>query len=230
MQQIKPFSDARLDGNCVYCGSYPKTKDHVPSKILLDKPYPENLPAVSSCLKCNNSFSKDEEYFACALECASCGSVIIEDLGREKIKKTLTYNKKLYERIRSAFSIEEGLVIEKERFENVLVKNARGHLVFENSEIEYSQPSNIWFKTIHALTESEKRYFYHMPEISKVHEIGSRGMQRGIQISDSKLYSNWVTVQTGSYSYLVFITLDKKIVRMSIKDYLVCEITWDEHN
>lgn len=56
------FVDKRLTGICVYCGGEPSTRDHVPSKVFLDEPYPENnLPVVPACETCNNSFSLDEE-------------------------------------------------------------------------------------------------------------------------------------------------------------------------
>jgi hypothetical protein len=67
LKQITPFSDLRLDAQCAYCGSFPESRDHVPSKILLDEPFPYNLPVVPSCNNCNNGFSKDETYFACAI-------------------------------------------------------------------------------------------------------------------------------------------------------------------
>lgn len=65
MIQIKSFSDSRLIGTCIYCGGLADTKDHIPSKCLLDKPYPENLSVVKCCNTCNQSFSSDEQYFAC---------------------------------------------------------------------------------------------------------------------------------------------------------------------
>ena len=61
------FMDERLTGMCVYCGAQPETRDHVPSKVLLDEPYPPELPVVGACEKCNASFSMDEQYLACFL-------------------------------------------------------------------------------------------------------------------------------------------------------------------
>lgn len=85
MIQRTHHSGKRLDLICSYCGvNYPDTKDHVPSKILLDEPYPENLPVVPCCSKCNSSFSLDEEYVACLLECAIHGTKSIENLIRIK--------------------------------------------------------------------------------------------------------------------------------------------------
>jgi len=37
------FMDERLTGMCVYCGAHPETRDHVPSKVLLDKPYRDRM-------------------------------------------------------------------------------------------------------------------------------------------------------------------------------------------
>ena len=42
---------------CVYCGNAAGTRDHVPPKVLLDEPYPPDLPPVPACDECNNRFS-----------------------------------------------------------------------------------------------------------------------------------------------------------------------------
>jgi hypothetical protein len=84
MIQLKTFNDNRLDAVCSYCGeNIANTRDHVPSEILLDEPYPENLLVISCCLKCNQSFSLDEEYVACLLECVICGTTETEKLSRQ---------------------------------------------------------------------------------------------------------------------------------------------------
>jgi hypothetical protein len=75
MRQIKDFADDRNKARCVYCGGLDETRDHVPSRVFLDEPLPENLPVVPACIACNNSFSRDEEYLACLIECALTGSV-----------------------------------------------------------------------------------------------------------------------------------------------------------
>jgi hypothetical protein len=36
------FIDERLTGRCVYCGGRPNTRDHCPSKVLLDEAFPAN--------------------------------------------------------------------------------------------------------------------------------------------------------------------------------------------
>jgi hypothetical protein len=48
---------------CVYCGCEDGvTVDHVPPKLLLARPYPENLLTVPACKKCNKSFQANDEY------------------------------------------------------------------------------------------------------------------------------------------------------------------------
>jgi hypothetical protein len=48
---------------CLFCRQKAQSKDHIPSKNLLEKPYPKNLLTIPACIKCNQSFSEDEEYF-----------------------------------------------------------------------------------------------------------------------------------------------------------------------
>lgn len=52
---------------CVYCGGEATTKDHVPARCLLERPYPLNLRTVPSCIRCNNGYALDEEYFLATL-------------------------------------------------------------------------------------------------------------------------------------------------------------------
>ncbi len=48
---------------CAYCGAHDgETVDHIPPKLLLAPPYPDNLLTVPACLKCNKSFQVDDEY------------------------------------------------------------------------------------------------------------------------------------------------------------------------
>ena len=48
---------------CIYCGLTKKlTRDHIPPKLLLSKPYPAHLPTVPACRDCNQSFQANDEY------------------------------------------------------------------------------------------------------------------------------------------------------------------------
>jgi hypothetical protein len=83
------FVDERFTGMCVYCGRRPNTRDHVPSRVLLDEPYPAELPVVEACNECNGDFSKDKVYLACVLDCIIAGSADPEMVIRSKIKRIL---------------------------------------------------------------------------------------------------------------------------------------------
>ena len=58
MKQYDVPVDSRIVGICIYCGGIAKTRDHVPSKAFLDKPYPENIPValnvITNSLKMRN--------------------------------------------------------------------------------------------------------------------------------------------------------------------------------
>ena len=147
MEQIRNFGDERQMTLCVYCSGVTETRDHVPSKVFLDEPYPENLPVVPACESCNHGFSLDEEYAACLVECALAGSVSPESLQREKVKRILSERPTLASRLWKAdertlsggvsFSVELG------RVRSVALKLARGHAAFELSEPQPGEPSSV---------------------------------------------------------------------------------------
>jgi len=83
------FIDERLTGRCVYCGGQPDTRDHCPSKVLLDEPFPANLGVVEACAECNDSFSSHEQYLACLIEAVICESAEPDDVNRINIKRIL---------------------------------------------------------------------------------------------------------------------------------------------
>lgn len=129
------FIDERHTGMCVYCGTRPDTRDHVPSKVLLDEPYPPELPVVGACEKCNASFSLDEQYLACFLDCVIRGGAEASDLHRPNVKRILEGNPALQWRIEGARKRDEAgnLIWEPEagRVRNVVLKLARGHAAYE---------------------------------------------------------------------------------------------------
>lgn len=89
MEQLPNYGDIRQLARCVYCGGNTETRDHVPSKVLLDEPYPTNLPRVPACQHCNESFSMDEEYIACLIECVLIGSANVDHIERQKVRRIL---------------------------------------------------------------------------------------------------------------------------------------------
>jgi hypothetical protein len=229
LRQIKTFSDSRLDTQCAYCGKFPDTRDHVPSKILLEKPYPENIPVVPCCLDCNNGFSLDEEYFACLIECLISGTTDLDKISRKSIVKILKRKTKLKARLDNAFINENGksqFIIEPERIENVILKLAYGHVKFENSDRKYEKPEHLGFVPIDTLTEEELNSFFAVTQLQKAPEIGSRAMQNMYITQEGIPVDNWIVVQDGVYQYSVTPTIGNIKVRILIWNYLACEIVW----
>ena len=101
------FIDERLTGMCIYCSAQPDTRDHVPSKVLLDKPYPFQLPVVGACERCNASFSLDEQYLATFLDCVICGGTDKTGPLRSTVKRILNDNPKLQQRIEDSRRTDE---------------------------------------------------------------------------------------------------------------------------
>lgn len=226
MKQIKTFCDERLEGLCTYCQGPAETTDHVPSKVLLDLPYPENLPVVPACYNCNQSFSLDEEYFACLIECALCGSTHIADIQRNKVREIFLKRPILRDRIEKARKIINGNVYfmpEQDRIRNVILKLARGHAKYENGEPQIGVPSSINITPITLMSESQHSTFFSHKSILWP-EIGSRNMQRQIK-SFNGISDSWMDVQENNYTYS-FALIPNVSVRFLIRNYLACEVEW----
>lgn len=229
MRQVKTFSDERLNGMCSYCGDLPDTGDHVPSKILLDEPFPENLPKVPCCNKCNQSFSLDEEYIACLIECVIQGSTDIDKLKREKIKRILTGKESLRQKLEQSIYREGDKVffnIEQERLRNVILKLARGHAKFENSEPQFDQPTHYSVRPLTTMTDEEVERFLKIDKMEKFPEVGSRAMYNLI-MDEQTTRTQWTVVQEPNYLYNVTLGLGRLTVKILIWDYLAAEIVWE---
>jgi hypothetical protein len=228
MEQLKSYADERLIAGCIYCGRATESRDHVPSRVLLDEPYPKNLPVVPACDACNRSYSLDEQYFACLTECARTGSV--EAVQRPKIARILRENLALAERISEARSITKernvSFAVELARARNVVLKLARGHVAYEASEILVRAPSHFMITPVRALEPSAREHFETVPSSQVWPEVGSRAMQRLIIAGNDVADKGWIEVQPEQYRYFV---VDERhvLVRIVVSEYLACEVIWD---
>lgn len=130
MEQVRDFSDKRISSRCCFCGGDGSTGDHVPSKAFFDEPFPENLMIVRCCKECNNCFSADEEYAACVIEVARCGSLDVE---REKVRRMLAHNQTGCAGVLSAAeAIRTGVLprVTDSKIEKIMGKIARGLATF----------------------------------------------------------------------------------------------------
>ena len=226
MNQIRNFGDQRQAAFCAYCGGSTETKDHVPSKVLLDEPYPTNLPVVPACGICNRGFSPDEEYLACLIECTLAGSAEPSDVPRAKVKRILERTPALAPRLSQARCVDHtgtSFQIESERVREVVLKLARGHAAFELNEPQMDHPSQIGFVPLDLMTAEARESFETPPQSPIWPEVGSRAMHR-LLVSDPGA-SSWLVVQPGRYRYLTAVG-DGVVVRGVVGEYLAYEVTW----
>jgi hypothetical protein len=142
------FSDERFNGSCAFCGAASETNDHIPSKVLLDQPYPNDLPGVAACLSCNNGFSLDEEYLACFIECVICGSTDPDALRRQKVQAIMRKKPALATMIEATRRDDGDRLIwvpDRERVRNVVLKLARGHTTYAYSSLQLDEPEHVSF-------------------------------------------------------------------------------------
>lgn len=241
VDQLWDFSDDRLIRGCIYCGGPGGTRDHVPPRVFLDSPFPENLPVVPACDSCNRGFSSDEEYVACLIEAAVVGTTAPDEMRRERVAKILRRQQWLRSRIEASRLEESGqlmFVPEEKRVKNVVLKLARGHAGFELSSVQRESPSFFASWPLHA-TEVDDLEEFEAPHVAHLlGEIGSRGSQRtmvvtadllsenGNRLSMPILINDWVEVQEGRYRYLAYESEGKIGVKIVIGEYLACHVVW----
>ena len=116
---------------------------------------------------------------------------------------------------------------ESDRVINVVVKLARGHAIYELSEQIFERPTHVMAVPLHTLTAAALEHFETPPQPVTWPEIGTRAMQRMVQVtSEGALVGNsWIEVQEGQYRY-VTISEGPVMVRMVIGEYLACEVIW----
>lgn len=241
MDQLRNYADDRLVNGCVYCGGPEETRDHVPSRVFLDKPLPENLPVVWACWSCNNGFSKDEEYVACLIESVIAGTTEPDRIRRSAVANILRRTPALRARIEAAKYTQDGQTqfeVEPDRVGNIVLKLAKGHAAFELSQPLHQEPSSLWWRPLGLMTEVERDSFDAIHIVQMFGEVGSRASQRllvtqlTLQAADGQtstldlLINDWIDVQDGCYRYLAIDDGGTIKVKIIIAEYLACEVTW----
>jgi hypothetical protein len=227
------FVDDRLTGRCVYCGGRPDTADHVPSRIFLDDPLPENLPVVEACRECNGGFSLDEEYLACLLECVIAGTTETDVLARKKVKRALLRNPRLTAQLKACrwddLFGRQWWRPDEARVRNVVLKLAKGHTAYELNEVMADEPDFYSVRAIPAMSEAERQEFECIGGEAQFlwPELGSRAFLRasGRPIPPTQ-DGAWLIVQPRRYRY----SIDWQSgidVRMVIGEYLYCRAVWN---
>lgn len=233
VRQLRNDGDERQTGFGVHCGGSAETRDHAPSRILLDEPYPENLPILPCCERCNQGFSDDEAYLAGFIECVVCGSTEEHLIKRPKIRQLLSRQPLLRQRIqrskKEADTIGGSKIIvwepEDSRIQNVVVKLARCHAAFELNEPQLHEPDHVMSVPLMFMNDEQREHFEDVPDSGGWPEVGSRAMQRLI-IADEVYAEGWITVQMERYRYMA-IGAGNVVVRGVLSEYLAYEVIWD---
>jgi hypothetical protein len=235
MDVIEEFVDERQKSWCLHCSGWiaalAANRDHVPSKSLLRKPYPANLPVIPVCKSCNTGFSLDEEYFSALLGAALSGTTEPERQPLPSAARILERNPKLRARIdraRTEYRTRAGecRVIwapEHDRINSIVVKNARGHAFLEYGEPMLEAPAHAWSAPLESMTAMERATFEDIDTGPGWPEVGSRMMTRVLTGQD--LSNGWVIVQEGVYRYAVA-QQGTLLVRTVLHEYLATETLW----
>ncbi len=242
MDQLNNYADSRLLNGCIYCGGPPETREHVPSKCLLESPYPTNLNVVGCCESCNQSFSKDEQYFVCLIESVLCGSTDTDKIGRPSVAKILKKTPALRQRIENSRREIDGQIVfepEIERVNNVMLKLARGHASYELSQPCRSDPNHFWCGPLLTLPKEDQETFNSVHFQQNFGEVGSRNMQRllvtqmtvksedGKEKNVSMVINDWIDVQDDLYRFIAIDDMGMLIIRIVIAEYFACEVAWE---
>jgi hypothetical protein len=201
----------------------------VPSKVLLDEPYPPNLMVCASCLACNNALSLNEEYFACLLECVIAGDVDPAKIQRARIARTLSSNPALMKRLASAKVDRAGRPywnVEDGRVRAVIAKLGRCHAAYEYNEPQLGQPSQVAYRPIQTMDKAARDAFEASEDVVDVWpEVGTRAGQRLLVVGTDVFSEGWLVVQDGNYRYKVS-QEDGLSVRIVLREYLACHVAW----
>jgi len=238
MRQLNDFSDDRLKGSCIHCGGGldggKTSREHVPTRSLLDKPYPKNLPTFDVHHECNAEFSLDEEYLVAFLASVLSGSTEPDPIQLPTATRALERSSSLRKRIDQSKRVQGSLWGSPEvqwtpeivRVNRVIVKNARGHAYYELGEPMLAEPSWVGVSPMSLLSPSQREEFENGTNSSLWPEVGSRLMQR-VALGDVEP-GGWITVQPHIYRYAVSQGVDEVLVRLVLRDYLAAEVLWGD--
>ena len=221
---------------CIYCGNPATTREHVPSKAFLTEPYPDNLPTIPACFKCNNGYSEDENYVACFLDILK--SHVYSDYSvQEQTNSRTAKDKKLQNILQKQIETQDGIVfyqLDEQRFDRILLKLARGHGSFEFDYVDFDNAKRrIWYDFLFHIPEEALLNFESIPESDIAPEIGSRSITtpfipQNMETGDAIGFSAWNEVQENRYRYQVSHNKKGNItVKIVIFEFLYSVVEFD---
>jgi hypothetical protein len=230
MKQLDCFGDNRILPGCFHCGGEADTVDHTPPKVLLDKPYPNEMIIVPACYNCNNSASLDESWLACVVECAATSEIEAARVSRPVVAKVLAHSPALAASMATMRSIDENGTTfhpDMNRVRRILTKIARAHAAYELHEHFEHEPIFVDIFPLPSLADDALHDFESLGSggLAMWPEVGSRAMQRLLEGYPGNR-PGWVVVQEGRYRYMAGVE-DGNVVRIVLSEYLGCKVVWD---
>jgi DNA-binding phage protein len=232
---VEDYSDVRNKAWCIHCcanlAEAKVTRDHTPSKVLLDQPYPNNLAVTPVCGACNQGFSLDEEYFSAFLSAVLSGTTDPDKQIIEHAKKALARNRTLttlierqkVEQLNLFNSTEIEWYPDVNRVKNVILKNARAHLFYENGEPMLDEPEAVSFFPLALMSDRQFSEFFIQDQFQPWCEVGSRWNTRLIQGDEFDEFG-FLVVQPGVYRFRI--EGGGAGVRSVIREYLTTTVYW----
>ncbi len=141
---------------CCYCGAPADTRDHVIPRCLFDASAGHDLITVPPCQACNESFSKDEEYFRAYILAQSYDNPEAKRIWDSKVRRSLKRSPGLRRRIAGELALTDILdqpgrlgqaVVwkgDENRIERVLKKIVQG-LYFHHQRVRLEANSYLFW-------------------------------------------------------------------------------------
>lgn len=239
------FCDERLQWPpdlCIHCGRYVTarqgSREHIPSKCLLQEPHPDSPMTMRACRQCNAAYAHDEEYLAAILAAVLAGSTDPDKQNSAKAARRFRRQTRLRTRIDAARTeartlFGEVLIVfqpEYGRVNRVVVKNARAHALYDLELPRFDTPDHVVIRPLSGFTETERTAFEMSDqELLPWAEFGTRMFLRqafATHPASSDMRGPWVIVQENVYRYLAMEIGDGTMVRSVIHEYLATEVVW----
>ncbi len=239
MERIEKFVDNRQKSWCIHCSrpltELEATEDHVPTKSLLHRPRPHNLPVVTICRDCNNGFALDEQYAVTLLSCVLAGSTDPEKQSNTSAARALSKSvalRAMIERSKRELPAAGGetRIIwqpDVDRIHRVVLKKRARPCLLRIWRTEDGSSVLVWSSPLESMAEHERQEFDGRGAaggFASWPEVGSRMMTRIATGLD--MDGGWVVVQDGIYRYGVDHT-DGLRVRSIVWEYLATEVIWE---
>ncbi|WP_373035376.1 hypothetical protein [Sulfurimonas sp.] len=224
--------DKKGQFKCVYCYEKADSREHLPSKVFLDEPYPTNLAILPSCTICNNSYSEDEQYLACLIDYVQYKLHNLETLKRSKIQRAFNARPNIKNEFENSTKYANNgnidyIQYDDDRIKNILLKLSIGHATYSLSSIHLDEPSVINYKFATELTQEESTSFNLEPICDVIPELGSREGTYISVLDDGTPITTWKIIQDGQYRFLAYQNKSSINIRIVIGEYFYSEVIWN---